>query len=117
MRLMSTETPPRGALTWPSSDVPTPKGMTGTPMVAADADDLDHLLGRMREDHRVGRLRRRARWSVGPCWLADRLRADEALAEALRQDRQGDGDARIVPRKRFDRALNRHATSAATVAM
>ena len=85
-------------------------------VVPADADDLNHLLGRMRKDHRVGSLRRE------PCrgravLLADRFRADETLAEALRKDRQGDCDARIVPRKRFDRALNRHATSAATVAM
>src|SRR5882672_12160397 len=30
----SMETPPNGALTWPSSDVPTPNGMTGSPWVA-----------------------------------------------------------------------------------
>src|SRR5499427_4584369 len=28
------ETPPSGALTWPSSDVPTPNGMIGSPWVA-----------------------------------------------------------------------------------
>ena len=31
MRLRSTDTPPKGALTWPSSDEPAPKGITGTP--------------------------------------------------------------------------------------
>ena len=30
MRERSSETPPKGALTWPSSEVPVPKGITGT---------------------------------------------------------------------------------------
>src|SRR5215468_5630703 len=34
MSRKSMETPPNGALTWPSSDVPTPNGMTGSPWVA-----------------------------------------------------------------------------------
>ena len=35
--------------------------------------------------------------------LADRFRADEALAETLCQNRQGNRDARLVARDRFDR--------------
>ena len=31
---VSTETPPNGAFTWPSSDVPVPKGTIGTPCAA-----------------------------------------------------------------------------------
>ena len=34
MRLMSTDTPPWGALTWPSSEEPTPKGIMGTSLAA-----------------------------------------------------------------------------------
>jgi hypothetical protein len=34
MRERSIDTPPPGALTWPSSEDPTPKGMTGTPWAA-----------------------------------------------------------------------------------
>src|SRR5713101_9381201 len=34
MSRKSMETPPNGALTWPSSDVPTPNGMTGSPWLA-----------------------------------------------------------------------------------
>jgi hypothetical protein len=30
MSRMSTDTPPNGALTWPSSEVPVPKAITGT---------------------------------------------------------------------------------------
>ena len=34
MSRKSMETPPNGALTWPSSEVPTPKGMIGTSWAA-----------------------------------------------------------------------------------
>ena len=34
MSRKSTDTPPSGALTWPSSEVPTPNGMIGTPFAA-----------------------------------------------------------------------------------
>ena len=34
MRIMSIETPPRTAWTWPSSEVPVPKGTTATPAAA-----------------------------------------------------------------------------------
>jgi len=35
IREVSTEMPPKGALTWPSSEEPVPKGMTGTSWAAA----------------------------------------------------------------------------------
>ena len=50
--------PPSSAATWPSSEVPTPNGMTGASCFGAGLDDRRHLLGRVREGDRVGRIGR-----------------------------------------------------------
>ena len=44
MREKSSDRPPRGALMWPSSEVPAPNGMIGTRWVRATSHDLAHLL-------------------------------------------------------------------------
>ena len=80
MSRKSIETPPCGALTWPSSEVPVPNGMTGTPVRGADAHDLLHVLGRLRKDHRVRRLVLDPGDGVAVL-LAHRLRGHEPVAE------------------------------------
>ena len=68
-------------------------------MLGADPHDLLHLLGRLGEDHGVGRLRRDVGGGVRVL-LADRLAGLEALAETLLQDAEHGGDAGLVA---FDR--------------
>ena len=100
MSRKSIDTPPNGALTWPSSEVPVPNGMTGTRCAGADAHDLLHVLGRLRKDHRVGRLVLDPGDGVAVL-LAHRLRGHQPVAEARgerahdRLDRLG-----IAPRGR-----------------
>ena len=87
MRERSSDTPPNGALTWPSSEVPVPNGMTGTRAAAQSFTDLDHLRGGLGEQHRVGRLRRDPGQRVGVL-LAERRAGREALAEPCREARE-----------------------------
>ena len=47
--------PPKGAVTWPSSEVPVPKAITGVPCLRADGDDPLHLLRRLDEGDGIGR--------------------------------------------------------------
>ena len=56
MRERSSDTPPNGALTWPSSEVPVPNGMTGTREAAQSLHHLGDLGLGLSEQHRVGRL-------------------------------------------------------------
>ena len=57
MRVRSIDTPPRTALTWPSSELPMPNGMIGAVVGGAGGDHAAHLVGARREDDRVGRRR------------------------------------------------------------
>ena len=84
MSRKSSETPPCGALTWPSSEVPVPNGMTGTRCARADAHDLLHVLGRLRKHHRVRRLVLDPGEGVAVL-LAHRLRGHEPVAEPWRR--------------------------------
>ena len=79
--------PPKGALTWPSSEVPVPKGMTGTRASAQSLTNFDHLLRRLGEDHGVGRLAGDPGERVGML-LAERGSGREAIAEPCRKPRK-----------------------------
>ena len=84
MSRKSRQMPPRGALTWPSSEVPAPKGITGTRCRGAQAHDLLHVLGGLRKDHRVRRLVVDPGGGVAVL-LAHRLRGDEPIAVTRRE--------------------------------
>ena len=58
---MSTQTPPCSAWTWPSSEVPAPKGTSGAPWRAHTPTMRRGLLGARRVDDRVGRGQRMKR--------------------------------------------------------
>ena len=92
MREKSSEKPPRGALMWPSSEVPAPNGMMGARWVRGDAHDLAHFLGILHPDHRVGRLVGDPGDGVGVL-AADRLAGLQPVAEALPQ--HGDGRCHV----------------------
>ena len=95
MRDVSSEMPPPGALTWPSSEVPVPKAMTGT-RCSAQARTISCTSAVLsRERDAVRRLRRDIGRGVRVL-LADRLAGLEALAEALLQDAEHGGDAVLV---------------------
>ncbi len=79
MRVRSSESPPCTAETWPSSEVPAPKGMTGSPC-AARSDDGGDFLRRLREGDGIGH-RDRMPGLVAAMRLADRLGHGEAVAE------------------------------------
>ena len=80
MRERSSETPPCGALTWPSSDEPTPNGTMRRVVPRAELDEVDHVVPGFGEHHRVRRLVLEPGQRV-PVRLADRLRGGEAIAE------------------------------------
>ena len=56
MSLRSMETPPNGALTLPSSDVPVAERNDRHFPASADANDLLNVLGRLRIHDGIGRL-------------------------------------------------------------
>ena len=56
MSRKSRQMPPRGALTWPSSEVPVPNAITGTRSAAHKPHDVLHVFGGLRKNHRVRRL-------------------------------------------------------------
>ena len=66
MRDVSSEMPPPGALTWPSSEVPTPNGDDRHAMLGAGPHDLLHLF------RRFGRRRRRPAPASGYRWWCAR---------------------------------------------
>ena len=89
MRERSSETPPNGALTWPSSEVPVPNGDHRHARLGAELHDLGHLGFGLGEQHRVGRLALEPGERIGVL-LAKRLAQREAIAEArgkLREER------------------------------
>ena len=65
IRLVSTETPPNGALTWPSSDVPVPNGMIGTPWAAHSLTISDTSCGRLADRPRCPAAGSRPRSGYG----------------------------------------------------
>ena len=85
MRDRSSEMPPPGALTWPSSEEPTPKAMTGTRCSAQSAHDLLTSSAVSGNDHAVRRLQRNVGGGVGML-LAQRLAGLETLTETLFED-------------------------------
>ncbi len=84
MRDRSSEMPPNGALTWPSSEVPVPKGITGTRGFGAELHDFGHLGLGLGEKNGVGRFAFEPGERVGVL-LAQRLPHGEAAAEARGQ--------------------------------
>ena len=62
----------RGALTWPSSEVPVPKAITGTPCLAQIRTTSWMSCGFLRHHHRIRRLRRQPGGGMGVL-LAHRL--------------------------------------------
>ena len=74
--------PPRMAWTCPSSDVPAPNGITGTPKRALIAHDLDDFVGRAGKADDVGRRRRVVRLAVA-VMLAHGVGIAGARAEQL----------------------------------
>ena len=85
------QTPPSSAATWPSSDVPVPKAMTGVPC-GRRSHDRRHLVGGAGEGDRVGRVARVV-GHVLAVLLAHRRRGGKPLADQ-RAD-LGDRRARI----------------------
>ena len=81
MRERSSETPPCAALTWPSSDEPTPNGTTGASCRAQSLTRSITSSFELGEHHRVRRLVLEPGQRVA-MRLADRLRGGEAVAEA-----------------------------------
>ena len=84
MSRKSIETPPYGALIWPSSEVPVPNAITGTRCWAQMRTICCTSACRLREHDRVRRLVRDPRGGVGVL-LAHRRRRDDAVAERRRQ--------------------------------
>ena len=84
MSRKSRQMPPRGALTWPSSEVPVPKRDHRHALGRAQPHDLLHLFGGLRKDHRVRRLVGDPGERVAVL-LAHRLRGDEPVADRRRQ--------------------------------
>ena len=80
MRDRSMLTPPCTASRWPSSDEPTPNGITGTACAIGELDDRGDVLGALAEDDRLGR-RRVERRLVAAVLLAHRERGRAAIAE------------------------------------
>ena len=80
MREKSSETPPCGALTWPSSDEPTPKGTIGASCRAQSLHEVDHVVLGLGEDDGVRRLVLEPGQRV-PVRLANSLRGGESVAE------------------------------------
>ena len=87
MRDRSMLTPPCTASRWPSSDEPTPNGITGTACAVGELHDDGHVLGALAEDHRLGRRHVERRF-VAAMLLAHRHRGRAAIAEAGLQRRQ-----------------------------
>ena len=81
MRERSSETPPCAALTWPSSEEPTPNGTTGASWRAQSLTRSITSSLDFREHHRVRRLVLEPGQRVA-MRLPDRLRGGEAVAEA-----------------------------------
>jgi hypothetical protein len=52
---MSTDTPPRSAATWPSSDVPAPNGTIGHRRALVDVERIDDEVRRRRRVERLVR--------------------------------------------------------------
>ena len=94
--------PPPGALTWPSSEVPTPNGMTGTRCSAQTRTiscTSSVVSGQTTASGAcAGNVAGRVRMLV-----ADRLAGLQALAEALLQDAERGGNAGLVAFHRGDR--------------
>lgn len=80
------QTPPKGALTWPSNDVPVPQGNDRHPILCADAYGLLNLVIRQRKDDRIRRFGHDPGRRVGMLF-ANSARRDKAIAEYLRQFR------------------------------
>ena len=79
MRVRSIDTPPRIALTCPSSELPMPNGIIGTPCRGAGRDhpaDLGRAFGK---HHRIGRGRGMPRLAMA-VMFADRGRGGDAVA-------------------------------------
>ena len=88
MPVRSSATPPWTGSTWPSSELPAPNGITGTPCSEQVAQDRGDLLGRVRERDGVGLARGEARL-VAAVQPEDRGRRREALAEQVAQRARG----------------------------
>ena len=88
MPVRSSARPPSTGSTWPSSELPAPHGITGTPCSEQVAQDRRDLLGGVRERDGVGLARGEARL-VAAVQAEDRGRGGEALAEQLAQRRGG----------------------------
>ena len=73
--------PPNGALTWPSSEVPAPKAMTGTPEAAQSVTMSLISAVDLRPHHRVGRQPGVHRLAAAVL-LAHRLAGATRVAEA-----------------------------------
>ena len=84
MREQSSDTPPCGALTWPSSDEPIPKGTIGASRLAQIFTRSITSSRDFGEHHRVRRLVLEPGQGVA-MGLANRLRGGEAIAESRRQ--------------------------------
>ena len=80
MSRKSIETPPCGALMWPSSEVPVPNGITGTRCCAQMRTASCTSSVDLRKHHRVRRLVLDPGQGVAVL-LAHRLRGDEPVAE------------------------------------
>ena len=80
------ETPPYGALTWPSSEVPAPNGITGT-LCCAQMRTMAARPRSLRKHHRVRRLVLDPGQGIAML-LAHRLRGDEPVAERGGQRRR-----------------------------
>ena len=96
MPVRSMEIPPRTAATWPSSEVPAPNAITGTPCAAQQADDAAYILGRGRERHRIGQVQRMVALAAAVL-LAQGCRGAEPVAERRRQLRQRRLSTPLVP--------------------
>ena len=83
MRERSSETPPNGALTWPSSEVPVPKGITGTRGFGAELHDFGDLGLGLGEQNGVGRLALEPGERIGVL-LAQRLAQRETRRRSAR---------------------------------
>ena len=81
---MSTQTPPLIAATWPSSEVPAPKAITGELYSAQSFTIADDFLGAARKDDGI----RRMRLVIGFVFAvlgANRRRGRHSVAEKLAQ--------------------------------
>ncbi len=84
MSRRSMQTPPAGALTCPSSEVPVPNAITGTLMLGANPHHVLDVGGLLRHHDRVRRLRRQPGRGVRVL-IAHRLRGDQPVAEPRRE--------------------------------